>query len=79
MYYLVTLPGGERPAEVLAEDVQSEGGDVPGRAGGDPRRDRAHSVPEDHGPAVQGHRQMCLQPTLPGERCFVYRPVPYLP
>lgn len=42
-------------------------GDVPGRAGGDPGRDRAHAVREDPGAAVQADLQMCLQPSLSGE------------
>ena len=42
-------------------------GDVPGRDRGDPGRDRAHTVPEDHGAPVPADRPLCLQPTLPGE------------
>ena len=60
---------GERPAEVLAEDVQSEGGDVPGRNGGDTWCDWAEPVSEDRGLAVQTDRQMCEQPSLPGKIC----------
>ncbi|KAH9633702.1 hypothetical protein HF086_009036 [Spodoptera exigua] len=39
--------------EILAEDPFTEGSDVPQRNGGDPGRDRAGGVPEDHGSAVQ--------------------------
>lgn len=53
-------------AEVLAENTQSQGGDVLKRAGRDPGCDRAVRVCESHGALVQAAGQVCLQPTLPG-------------
>lgn len=36
-----SAPGGNGSPKVLAKDSQSQGGDVPERAGGDPGRHRA--------------------------------------
>lgn len=60
--------GHHGAAEVLAEDSQSKGGDVPERAGGDPGRHRALGVRQSPGAALQTARQVCVQPTLPGNR-----------
>lgn len=59
--------GGHGSSQVLAQDSQSEGGDVPQRAGGDPGRDRAVRVREGHGAALPSAGQVCVQSSLPGE------------
>lgn len=46
--------------KVLAQNSLAQGGDVPQRDGGDPRRDRAGGVSEDHGSTVQTIGQMCI-------------------
>lgn len=46
--------------EVLAQNALAQRGDVPQRDGGDPRRDRAGGVSEDHGSTVQTISQMCI-------------------
>lgn len=55
-------------AQVLAEDSQSEGGDVSQRTGGDPGRDRTGRVPKGDGTAVPPDRQVRVQSALPGGR-----------
>lgn len=55
-------------AQILAEDSQSEGGDVSQRAGGDPGRDRTGRVPEGDGTAVSPNRQVRVQSPFPGGR-----------
>lgn len=57
---------GQGSVEVLAEDVQPEGGDVPRGDRGGAGRHRAVAVHSDPGAAVQADREMRLQPTLPG-------------
>lgn len=53
-------------AEVLAENTQSQGGDVFKWAGRDPGCDWAIWICESYGALVQAVGQVCLQPTLPG-------------
>lgn len=60
--------GGHGSSQVLAQDSQSEGGDVPQRAGGDPGRDRAVRVREGDGAALPSAGQVCVQSALSGER-----------
>ena len=47
------LAGYNRAVEVLAQDAQSEGGDVPERTGGDPGHHRLQRVPVCHDSALQ--------------------------
>lgn len=53
-------------AEVLAENTQSQGGDVFKWAGRDPGCDWAIWICESYGALVQAVGQVRLQPTLPG-------------
>ena len=48
--------GDKGPPQVLAKDVQSEGSDVPGGSGGDPRRHRTPAISEDHGASLPPNR-----------------------
>ncbi len=59
-------PGGVGSSEVLAEGAQSQGGDVPQRAGGDSRRHGAGGVCQGHAAAFPTDRPLHLQPSLPG-------------
>jgi len=64
--WYVCFPGDNGPPQVLAEGAQSQGGDVPERARGDPGCHRARRVHQGHGAALQDTRQVCLQSTLSG-------------
>lgn len=52
----------------MAEDSQSERGDVPQRARGDTGCDRAGRIPESDGAAFQAARQMCQFAAFPSGR-----------
>ena len=62
----VHVPGDKGLAKAVAQDLQPEGGDVPGGGGRDSRCHRTRPVPENHGASLQVHRTMCLQSTLSG-------------
>ena len=73
---VATVPGDKGLAKAVAQDLQPEGGDVPGGGGRDSRCHRTRSVPENHGAPLQVHRTMRLQSTLSGRwnslsRCVI--------
>lgn len=64
IFFLLT--GGDGSAKVLAKDSQSQGGDVPQRAGRNLGRHRALGVCESPGASFQTAGKVCVQSTLPG-------------
>lgn len=53
---------------VCGNSLCCRAGDVSRGAGGDPGRHRTNTVRQDPGAALQTDLQMCLQPTLPGQK-----------